>query len=156
MFPGHKSSLAATHDGSVHTTTRNQYSRAIKQDIVSRTRGVSTRSLRTALASAMLNRVVDNSLFSTSRQDSKLIALILNYSLPSQTYKLLQKGATAMLCNHDSLKVRSPAKSCTCCSADMHLCRWRCKQVVQCCSKFCTAPVSCRSTQARQTYSNSR
>lgn len=95
MFPGHKISLAAIYTKVSFTREGNQYSCAIKQDVVSRTRGVSTRPIRTALASAMLNRVVDNSLFLTSRQESKLIALILNYSLPSQTYKLLQKGATA-------------------------------------------------------------
>lgn len=45
----------------------------------------------------MLGRVVENSLFTPSLQDAKLIALILNYNLPSHTYKLLQKGAIALL-----------------------------------------------------------
>ena len=43
----------------------------------------------------MLGRVIDNSLFAPSLQETKLIALVLNYNLPTQTHKLLQKGATA-------------------------------------------------------------
>ena len=42
----------------------------------------------------MSTRVVENSLFTESkRAESKLLALILNYTLPKQVQKLLQKGA---------------------------------------------------------------
>lgn len=43
-------------------------------------------------AGVMSARVIDNSFLSTSAQSPKLIALILNYTLPTQVYKLLQKG----------------------------------------------------------------
>ena len=96
----------------------------------------------------MLGRVIDNSLFSPSVQDPKLIALILNYNLPTQTHKLLQKGTTAVLCIQESCQDCSAIKFYMCCSADVHLCRWRCKQAIQCCPKLCTAPVSFGSSQA--------
>ena len=42
---------------------------------------------------SMSSRKVENRLFSQSdASDSKLIALILNYKLPTQVYKLLRKG----------------------------------------------------------------
>ena len=41
----------------------------------------------------MFGRIIDNNLFTPSLQESKLIALVLNYNLPTQTHKLLQKGA---------------------------------------------------------------
>lgn len=50
----------------------------------------------------MFGRVIDNSLLSPSLQEAKLIALVLNYNLPSQTHKLLQKGVTAAGCCQDS------------------------------------------------------
>lgn len=47
------------------------------------------------VVSGMFGRIVDNNLFTPSLQESKLIALVLNYNLPTQTHKLLHKGATA-------------------------------------------------------------
>ena len=88
----------------------------------------------------MLGRVVENSLFTPSLQDSKLIALILNYNLPSHTHKLLQKGVTAVLAV-GLLVMRAQQLKLVCCSADMYLCRWWSKQVVQCCPKLRTSHV---------------
>ena len=102
----------------------------------------------------MSSQSASDVLFARPATTGKLIALILNYTLPTQVNQLLRKGTSAWHRSTSHVASKSASVGPLCRSGLVHMRWWGSKSAVRCCTRLLSAIVGLRCSQTVQTSSH--